>query len=164
MRPLILILSMLTTVTGASLADQINGRIKAINLNDKTIEISGVEVIADGASVQGEAGSSIVLSDLDINHRVEVTGSLGNGRMWAKKIQKVSAGYDKVAGNVSSVNGNAKKINIGGIDVKVPNNATLEDSQDSPITFDKLIPGNVVQCKGLWTGPREFMSRSVKLQ
>ncbi len=160
--PAILPLILISAVAGA---DEISGRIDTTDLIGKNFEISGINISASGAAITNEMLEQIEFSELKLRQRVEVTGSLGgSGSMRATKIKKVFAGYDKVNGMISNVSGPTNVITVGGIKIKVPANAIVEDQQDRQIKFENLVPGNVVNCKGLWTGPRQLMARKVELQ
>ena len=55
-------------------------------------------------------------------------------------------------------------LTVGGVTVRVPEGARIEDRRDAAIPFEKLSADSRVECEGNWGGAREFTASKVELE
>ena len=163
-RCVVFLLLILAIGSTASNADEIKGRIQAVNGAGNAIEISGVRIVAQNARIENEMDQPIPLTALVVGDYVEVDGYLNApGQMTAMKIEKDYSGYDEIKGRAEKVDLTNREIFISGVKVKVPQGAYLEGYGDMIITLEQIPVSAYIDCKGSWTGPKEFTANKIDL-
>ena len=151
-------------MSSAYAADDIQGKITAIDIEGRTIEISGVKIIAKNAKIENLNDTICTLADLKVGDSVDVDGIFsGPGEMTATKIEQEGVVQDQIEGSLEAVDSAARTLTISGIKVKVPAGAFLEGKKDMPITLEQLTIGTRVECEGTWTGSRELTASKVEV-
>lgn len=161
-----IIFSLFVLIIGNSLsdADEIKGKIQAINSGINAIEISGVCVVAQTSGIENEMDQPIKLTALAVGDHVDADGYFNApGQMLAIKIGKDDADYDEIKGRVERVDLEAKEIFISGIRIKIPQDAYLKGKQYTIITLEQISASEYIDCRGSWTGPKEFTANKVYL-
>ncbi len=147
-------LSLLLLFSTAHADQEIEGAITAIDAEAGTIEIYGVKIIVMDAVIKNLADKPIKLSDLKVGDTVEVDGAFsGTDEMLATEIEKKIFEHGKIEGTLASVDITAHTLTVSGITVKVPESVKLED----------LTVGSPIECKGSWTGQKEFTAFMVEV-
>lgn len=145
-------------------ADEIKGRVTAIDVGSEIIDISGVKISVRNADIVDGNDVPITLTALVAGDYLEVEGSFtGAGQMAAMDVEKKASKQDEVKGRIESVDVTGKKLVINGITVEIQHNAIIEGHDDALILIDKLAAGNFVECKGNWSGPVKFSANKVEL-
>ncbi|MBL7072988.1 MAG: hypothetical protein ISS33_04335 [Candidatus Omnitrophica bacterium] len=145
-------------------ADEIKGRVTAIDVAAGTIDISGVKISVKNADIVDRFDAPITLTALVAGDYLEVEGSFtGAGQMMAMDVEKSFSKQGEIKGRVESVDEGGKKLVISGITVEIQPNAVIEGHDDALITIDKFAAGNYVECKGNWSGPSKFSASKVEL-
>ena len=164
MKKAVIFLMMLFALTGACFADEINGKVQAVDINANIITISGIKISAQHARLENEADMPIILSAIKVGDFLEVEGAFtGNGLMTAMKIEKDYPGNDKIKGKIDKIDYNTREMIIAGVKIKVPQEARLEGPDDMIFQFAQFVPSSYVECKGGWTGPLEFHAIEVEI-
>ncbi|MDD5556876.1 MAG: DUF5666 domain-containing protein [bacterium] len=144
--------------------DSVQGRITLIDPAAGILEISGVRIIAKDAVVENLADQRVTLADLKAGDSVDVDGSFsGPGEMTAVKIEQEVSVTDEVEGKIAAVDAAGGTITIGGVTVKVPAGAVIEDGNDMPTALEQLKTGSRVDCEGTWTGDRELTAVKIEI-
>lgn len=152
-------------VLAAAGRDELRGRIAAVDSAAETIEVSGVKILARGAVIEDEQDRRIPLADLKAGDGIEVDGAFNAaGELAATKIERDSSPGGKIEGAVSAADAAARTITVGGVAVRVPEGARIEDRRDAAIPFEKLSADSRVECEGNWGGAREFTASKVELE
>jgi len=145
-------------------ADEIKGRVTAIDVGSGIVDISGVKISVKNADIEDENDVPITLTALVAGDYLEVEGSFsGGGKMTALSVEKKSSKQDEIKGRIGSVDAVGKKLVISGITVEIQRDAVVEGHDDARIMIDKLAAGNYVECKGNWSGPSKFSANKVEL-
>ena len=145
-------------------ADEIKGRITAVDVATGSIDISGVKVLVQNARIENEMDMPITVADLRTGDYLDVEGSFsGAGQMMAMKIEKDYPEQDEIKGMIQSVDAAGNSLVIGGITVKIAPGAWLEGHGDMRITVGQFAAGYYVECKGAWTGQLVFTANKVEM-
>ncbi|MCL5037162.1 MAG: DUF5666 domain-containing protein [Chloroflexi bacterium] len=164
MKKAVIFLMMLFALGAACFADEINGKVQAVDINANTIIISGIKISAQHARLENEADMPIILSAITVGDFLDVEGTFtGNGQMMAMKIEKDYPGYDKIKGKIDKIDYNTREMIIAGVKIKVSQDAWLEGPHDMIFQFAQFVPSSYVECKGRWTGPLEFNTTKVEM-
>ncbi|MDD5428290.1 MAG: DUF5666 domain-containing protein [Candidatus Omnitrophica bacterium] len=148
--------------TGICLADEIKGKVSSVDKTKKTLQISGVQVLAGDAWVENEQDYPLALSDITQGNYVEINGKfIGPSEMKANKIDRKIMECAVVEGKIASLDFKKREIVISGITVKVPSSAWLEGPNRVRIPLELFAPGYSVECRGDWTGPAELTAFKV---
>lgn len=161
-----LTLGLLLAVPGlAGAEDEIHGNVTALDAPAARLEMSGVTVAASNALVQSESQAALKLADLKIGDRVEVYGAFAaRGVLAAARIRRTLRGGDKIRGRNERTDAANRALTIGGITVKVPVNARLEDSNSRVLPLEQFSTNRVLECVGTWTGTNEFTATQVGME
>jgi len=163
----ILLVVIIVLFVGAAVicdADEIKGRVTAIDVGAAIVDISGVKISVKNADMEDERDMPITLAALVAGDYLEVEGSFsGAGQMAAMDVEKSSSKQDEVKGRIESVDAAGKKLVINGITIEMQHNAIIVGHDDALILIDKLAAGNFVECKGDWSGPVKFSANKVEL-
>jgi hypothetical protein len=161
---LICILTLLVS-SAVGNADELKGKIQAVDAEARTVEVFGVKVNAQTAEVRNDAEKAVNLSALAAGDRVEIEGTFTDkAEMSAKKIVKDFSGYDEIRGKIESADAAAGEITISGVKVKVKPDTWLEGPQDLRVAFEELRPSVSARCEGVFTGTLEFSAKKIIIE
>lgn len=165
MRTLLFSVMLSVAVSGAYGITEINGEIASVDIENGSLEISGVKIGAGEAEIKDIADNPIKLFELKPGKRVEVTGiSNGPGQLRAMQIKEAPGTSDRIEGKIDKADKSAKTIIVGGLTVKVQMDTVLKDQLNKMIKFKELVTGSIVGCGGNWTGPNQFTAKRIKLE
>jgi len=160
---LLLPLVLIVFVASICLADEVKGKITAVDAAGGTLEISGIRIAAQAALIEGSMDERIELAALKVGDYVEVDGFFTEpGRLSARKVEKEPVGPDKVKGTINRVDAVGRQLLIGGVTVKVPVTALIEGEEDVRIPIQQLRANSIVECEGTFTGPMELTAVKVE--
>ena len=144
--------------------DEIKGKITAVDPETGTIEVSGVKIIAKNATIKNLIGMRCEISKLKAGDRVEVDGTfLGSGEMLATEIEREVFERDQIEGKLEKVDSDTLTLIISGVTVNVSKDARIKRKDNKVISLKDLTVGYQVECKGTWTGSKEFSARKIEL-
>jgi len=151
-------------IAGACLADELRGKVSAVDKAQKTLQISGVAIQAAGAWIEQEGDYPLALEDIAAGDYIEVTGKFtGSAEIKARKIDRKKLGCGVVKGKIAAIDNQKREIMISGITIKVPVDTWLEGPNRVKIPLELFAPGYSVQCRGEWTGPSELTAFKVSI-
>ncbi|MDD5196260.1 MAG: DUF5666 domain-containing protein [Candidatus Omnitrophica bacterium] len=151
-------------ITGVCLADELKGKVTAVDEAQKTLQISGVVIQAADAWIENEQDYPLSLKEIAAGDYIEVDGKFtGLSEMKAKKIDRKKPESGVVKGKVTSIDIQKREIVLSGITIKLPADAWLEGPNRVKIPLELFAPGYKVQCKGDWTGPCELTAFKVSV-
>jgi ribosomal protein L24 len=143
-------------------ADEIKGKVSAVNKKKKTVQISGVAIQAADAWIENEQDYPLAFDSLTVGDYIEVEGKfIGLSEIKARKIDRKKPECGFVDGKIASIDTKKRKIIVNGITIKVPANAWLEGPNQVKIPIELFAPGYKVKCKGDWTGVSELTAFKV---
>jgi len=152
------------TVTGVCLADEVRGNVSSIDESKKTLQISGVTIMAADAWIENEQDYPLALGGIVSGDYVEVDGKFtGLSEIKAREIDRRKPECGVVDGKITSVDTEKREIIISGITIKVPFDAWLEGPDRVKIPLELFAPGYSVQCKGEWTRISELTAFKVNV-
>jgi len=164
MKGLICFAAIFLLLSAICAADEIKGKITAVDAEGGTIEISGVKIMAKKATIKNLVGMRCEISELKVGDRVEVDGAFsGPGQMLATEIEKKAFKRDQIEGKLEKVDSGTRTLLISGATVNVSKDARIEGEDDKVISLKDLAVGYPVECKGAWTGSKEFSASKVEL-
>jgi len=164
MRILRVLLPLLLIATFAYGADKIVGKITAIDADRGVVEVAGVKINAENAGIEDEMDRRITLDELKIGDYIDAEGDFEvDAYLIAMEIEKTARVYDVIEGRIEKVDLAGRILIVSGVTVKIDKDAVLEDTEDRIITLDKFAPHYDVECKGKWTGTREFTAAKAEL-
>ena len=165
MKGLICVICMLLLPAAGLAEDEIQGKIESVDAGNGIVVVSGVKIAAKTARIEIRDDTPGTLSELKEGNAIEAEGSFtGIGEFTARKIEVEGYVDDKLEGSIEAVDTKARTITISGITVNVPESAYLEDDNgDKPITLEELTAGTRADCKGQWTGPKEFTAVKIEI-
>ncbi len=160
----ILIITIVACISSLCLADEIRGRVEAIDAGSKIITVSGVKVRSVNAVIENEMGGRADFSALAVGNYLEIEGSFtGAGEMIAVEIEKELGGKEVIKGRVEKIDPENNVILVGGITVTAAPNARIEDDDDGPISIEQIPVGAYVDCEGSWSGALAFKAHKIEL-
>lgn len=146
-------------------ADELKGKIQAVDAEAHTVEVFGVKVNAQTAEIKNDAEKNVSISTLVAGDRVDIEGTFTDkAQMSAKKIAKDFSGYDEIKGKIESADAAAGEITISGVKVKVKPDTWLEGPQDLRVAFEELRPSVYAKCEGVFTGALEFSAKKIIIE
>ncbi|MBM3249301.1 MAG: hypothetical protein FJZ09_00435 [Candidatus Omnitrophica bacterium] len=146
-------------------ADELKGKIQAVDAEAATIDVFGVQVNARAAEIKNDADKAVNLSALAVGDRVGIEGAFTDkARMSARKIAEDFSGYDEIKGKITSADAVAGEIIISGVKVKVRPDTWLEGPQDLRVAFEELRPSVYAGCEGVFTGALEFNAKKIIIE
>ena len=146
-------------------ADEIKGRVNSVNINARTINISGVTVIASKARIKNNDGKPMPFDSIEVGNYLEIAGSFtGPGQITAEVIERDLAAEDYISGTIKSFDIDHQTVDIGGVTIKIPKDAWKKESYDIVMPLPHIDMGNYIACDGKWSGPTKFMALSVEHQ
>ncbi len=152
-------------VTGVCLADEIKGKVSSIDKTKKTLQISGVTILASDSWIENEQDYPLALGGITPGEYVEVEGRFtGLSEMKARKIDRKKPECGIAKGRISSIDTKKREIIISGITIKIPADAWLEGPNHVKIPLELFAPGYKVKCKGDWTGASELTAFKVVVE
>jgi hypothetical protein len=164
MKGLICFAAIFLLLSAICVADEIKGKITAIYAEGGTIEVSGVKIIAKKATIKNLVGMRCEISELKVGDRVEIDGVFsGPGEMLAAEIEREAFKHDQIEGKLEKVDGGTRTLLISGVTVNVSKDARIEGKDDKVISLKDLAVGYQVECKGTWTGSKEFSASKIEL-
>lgn len=129
-----------------------------------TIEISGIPITCLNAKIENQRDQLISFGELNVGDWVEVEGVFdGNAGMTAREIEIQDSRQSELKGRVSKVDAEKSRLWVNGITIKVCKDTFLEGRRDEKIQIRQIKPGDEVECRGNWTGDREFTATEVEL-
>lgn len=151
-------------LSAIGVADEIKGKITAVDATSGTIEISGVKIMAKNATIKNMADMPCEIFELKAGDGVEVDGAFsGPGEMLAAKIEREVFEHDQIDGKLDKVDSAARTLLISGVTVNVAKDARIEGKDDKVISLQDLAAGHSIECKGTWTGPKVLSASKVDL-
>ena len=164
MKGLICFAAIFLLLPAICVADEIKGKITAVDAESGTIEVSGVKIIAKKATIKNLVDMHCEISELKVGDRVEIDGAFsGPGEMLATEIEREAFERDHIEGKLEKVDSGTRTLLISGVTVNVSKNARIEGKDDKVISLKDLAVGYPVECKGTWTGSKEFSASKVEL-
>ncbi len=146
------------------IADEIKGKITAIDAAGGIIEVSGVKILAEKAKIENFDDRPYKISELKVGDIVEVEGVFsGAGEMTATEIERKVNKHDYIEGRLEKVDITARTLLVGGVTVNVLKGAKLEGDDDKDISLKDLAIGYKVECDGAWTGFQEFSAIKIEM-
>jgi len=138
-----------------------------MDIKGGTIEISGVKIMVKMSTIKNLIDMRSEISKLKVGDLIEVDGAFsGAGEMLATEIERVVFDRDQIEGKLEKIDSNAQTLMIGGITVKILENTKIKGEGGSVISLKELAlaVGSPLECKGTWTGSKEFSSSNVKVE
>ena len=164
MKGLICFAAIFLLLSAICFADEIKGKITTIYAEGGTIEVSGVKIIAKKATIKNLVGMRCEISELKVGDRVEIDGVFSwPGEMLAAEIERKAFKHDQIEGKLEKVDSGTRTLLISGVTVNVSKDARIEGKDDKVISLKNLAVGYPVECKGTWTGSKEFSASKVEL-
>ena len=145
-------------------ADEIKGRITAVDTNAGIIDISGVKVTVQAARMEDENDMPMTFDALSAGDYLEIEGFFsGPCQMMAVKIERDYQEQDEIKGRIESVDAANNKLVISGVTVTISEAASLEGRDDMQISVSQLNVGDYIECDGSWNGTAEFLASKLEL-
>jgi len=164
MKGLICFAAIFLLLPAICVADEIKGKITAVDAESGTIEVSGVKIIAKKATIKNLVGMRCEISELKVGDRVEVDGAFsGPGEMLATEIEREAFERDQIEGKLEKVDSDTRTLLISGVTVNVSKDARIKRNDNKVISLKDLTVGYQVECKGAWTGSKEFSASKIEL-
>jgi hypothetical protein len=161
---LISFMAILLLLSAICVADEIKGKITAVDAASGIIEISGVKIMVKKATIKNLADMPCEISELKVGDRVDVDGAFsGPGEMLATKIEREVFEHDQIEGKLEKFNSATRTLLICGVTVNVSKDARIEGKDDKVISLKDLALGYPVECKGTWTGSKKFSASKVDM-
>lgn len=142
----------------------LQGRVSALDPVAAKLDVAGVRVVATNAAMLSETDAAISVVDFKVGDRVEVRGVIAAAAapvLSASRVQRTLADGDRLKGRVERSDAANRVFLIGGITVKVPVNARVEDAQLRALPIEQCSTNHVLSCSGTWTGTNEFTATAI---
>ncbi len=164
MRPELVLVSMLLIFTSVCAADEIKGKAQMVSSKDGSITVSGIVVAAGNARIENEFDQVADISLIAVGDYVVIDGAFtGLGQMTAMRVKREYPEQDEIKGKIEVVDITKRELTISGITIKIPQNAWIEGPHNIPISIKQFMPNYYVECKGNWTGSKEFTAIKIDL-
>ncbi|MCK9574289.1 MAG: DUF5666 domain-containing protein [Candidatus Omnitrophica bacterium] len=157
-----LVFVLVFVISGICLADEIKGKVSAVDKTKKMFQISGVTIQAADAWAENEQDYPLAVTNISLGDYLEVKGKFtGSSEIKAVKIDRKKPECGVVKGKITSIGAKKSEIIISGIKIKVLADAWLEGPNHVKIPLELFAVGYSVECRGDWTGISELTAFKV---
>jgi hypothetical protein len=142
----------------------LQGRVSSLDPGAGRLELSGVRVVISNAVILTETDTVLRVGDLKTGDRVDIRGAfVAPGVLAATRVQRTLRDSDRLQGRNERTDAAARTLAVGGITIKVPVNARIEDAGAHALPLEQCATNQVLICTGAWTGTNEFTASAITI-
>ena len=150
---------------------EFKGLIESIDPGASSMVIGGRQVATNAFTrFEGEDDASLVFGDFSVGQFVEVEGILqSDGSILAKKIELEDDEHEddfelEFKGLIDSIDAASLSLVVGGLPVLTDAQTRFEGEDDSPLGFEDLRVGQVVEVEGILQADGSVLARKIELE